>query len=61
MLQVLGNYPRLVAFALMMACHDVSAETCHKRMLQGIPKMLVALSGPVQLATFFSRLTRTSP
>ena len=49
----LGQSSTIVAFALMMPCHDVSAEMCHKRTLQTILKMLLARSGPVQLAIFF--------
>ena len=55
----LGQLSRIVAFALMLGCHDVSAEMCHKRTLQTILKMPVARSAPVQLAIFFLGLTRT--
>ena len=55
----LGQLSTIVAFGLIMDCHDVSAEMCHKRTSQTILKVLVARSEPVQLAIFFFGLTRT--
>ena len=52
----IGQLSTIVTFALMMDYHDASAERCHNRTLQAIPKRPVARSWPVQLALFFLRV-----